>query len=340
MTCPRCSYPGRPSDRHCVYCGASLTASGEAALPEFGSEAGGEPMGVAPPIPNGLPRPSLPAPAASTAPSAQRQRASQKNQAKGGVAGLLALLAVLLKPLKGLLVLGKFKGLFVVLQSGGSMLVSMFFWAMMFPFWFAVGFVILLFIHEMGHAFALRAMGVPFSAPIFIPFMGAVIGMKEMPKDAGKEAMMAYAGPLAGTFGAMGCLGLYYYTGQAAFLGLAQFGFFLNLFNLVPVSPLDGGRIVGAISPKIWLVALPLLVLGGLAAHSFIMLLIAIVGFPRAIAAWKGKSENAEYFQVSSGFRILVATAYVGLGAYLAYMMYATSAALEEIVAARGGLGS
>lgn len=243
------------------------------------------------------------------------------------VLGALALkgkgiLLFLLGKAKLLLGLFKLKSLLVMVKSGGSMLIMVWAYALLWPWQFALGATLLLLVHELGHALVLRHLGVKFSAPIFIPFLGALIGLKEMPRDAAKEALMAYGGPFLGTVGAQVCFYLYFRTEQGVFLGLAQFGYMINLFNLLPFSPLDGGRIVGAISPRIWLLSLPLLAVVGLYLHSFIVLLVALVGLPRAIAAWRGQASDQPYYQVSKGSRLLAAVGYLGLALFLASMMY------------------
>lgn len=264
-----------------------------------------------------------------------RQVVPRSRGGKSGTAvGILALLSALLLKGKGLLLLllGKAKlllalfklqTLLVVLKSGGSMLLMVGVYAITWPLSFAIGFAVLLLVHELGHAFALRALGIRFSAPIFIPFVGALIGLKEMPPDAGKEALVAFAGPFLGTVGAQLCLVLHDHSGTPVLLGLAQTGFFLNLINLVPYSPLDGGRIVGAISPKLWLVALPVLVVAGLYLHSIILVIVALLGLPKAIGAWRRRHdpELERYYQLEPATRFWAAAGYLALGGFLAMMM-------------------
>lgn len=232
------------------------------------------------------------------------------------------LVLLLLSKAKLLLGLFKLKSLAVLLKSGGSMLLMIWAYAQLWPWEFAAGAVLLIFVHEIGHALVLRYLGVPFSAPIFIPFLGALIGMKEMPKDAAKEALVAYGGPFLGTVAAQVCFYLYYRTDALVLVGLAQFGFMINLFNLLPFSPLDGGRIVGAISPKIWLISLPLLAGVGLYLHSFILLLVVAVGLPRAISAWRSRGADQPYYQIPLQSRLLAGGAYLALAGFLALMMY------------------
>src|SRR5579862_7374705 len=143
-----------------------------------------------------------------------------------------------------------------VVAVAGSMIVSIGAYALLGGWWFGVGLVALIFVHEMGHVLALRRQGVPASAPLFIPFMGAVIGMKKMPENAWREAEVALAGPLLGSVGAAAVWLAGSYFHSQFLVGLAFVGFFLNLFNLIPVVPLDGGRAVAALHPAIWLLGL------------------------------------------------------------------------------------
>ena len=132
----------------------------------------------------------------------------------------------------------KFGGLLLklkVVTTGASILVSVAAYAWLWGLPFAVGFVLLIFVHELGHVFELRRQGVPASAPLFIPFLGAVIGMKELPDDAWKEARVALAGPILGSVGAAACWIAGEATGSELLVGLAFVGFFLNLFNLIPI---------------------------------------------------------------------------------------------------------
>ena len=149
-----------------------------------------------------------------------------------------------------LLLLPKLK----LFTTSASMLVSMGAYALIWGWQFGVGFVLLLLIHEMGHVMQLRREGIPASAPMFIPFLGAMVAMKEMPKDAAAEARVGLAGPVLGSLGALIPLALYGLTGDELFKALAFVGFFLNLFNLLPVLPLDGGRAMAALSPAMWIV--------------------------------------------------------------------------------------
>ena len=170
--------------------------------------------------------------------------------------GLWALVKRLLAPLAAVgLLLAKFKGLALLLLkvkfigTALTMLVSIGAYALLFPVWFAVGIVVLIWVHEMGHVLQLKREGIKASAPMFIPFLGAFVAMKQMPKDALAEARVGLAGAVFGTLAGVATLGLYAATENPVFLGLAYFNFIINLFNLAPLLPLDGGRAVGAMSP-------------------------------------------------------------------------------------------
>jgi Zn-dependent protease len=231
---------------------------------------------------------------------------------------------------------GKLKYLAVILQVGKfktfiTMLISIWAYAMFWGWPFAVGFVALLFIHEMGHVLALRAMGIKATAPMFIPFMGAFIGMKQMPKDAFAEALMAYGGPLLGTLGAIGCAGAGLLTGNPFWYALATTGFLLNLFNLLPISPLDGGRIIGVISPKLWIIGLIGAVGLFYLTWSPIIALIIIMGsFQIYSSSKRSAEEKARYYDVSPGKRIGMGVAFLVLLAVTSFGMLAMQVPLDE----------
>jgi Zn-dependent protease len=228
--------------------------------------------------------------------------------------------------IKLLLVLLKSKALF----TGGTMLLSVIIYAWIWGWPYAVGFVLLIFIHEMGHFLAARQRGLKVGAPTFIPFVGAWIQLKEMPHDSETEAYVGIAGPVAGTLGALACYYAARQTGSGLLLALAYSGFMINLFNLVPVSPLDGGRITQVISPRVWLFGAPVLVVLFFLHPSPMFLLIAILAWPQLRQAWSGVTpENAPYYNVPVQVRINYGIAYLGLIAFLGAMSYSLHQNLE-----------
>jgi Zn-dependent protease len=251
------------------------------------------------------------------------ERRSPFKRIGGAVAAALAVIANFAAKLKGLLfLLPKLK----ILTTSGSMLVSIGAYSLIWGWQFAIGFVALLFVHEIGHVIQLRREGVPASAPLFIPFLGAVVGMKRLPDDAGAEARVGLAGPVFGSLAALVPLAIYGLTGNDLFRALAFIGFFLNLFNLLPVLPLDGGRAMAALSPKLWLLGYALLVAAAIAFPNPIILLILVLGGLELLRRWKTRKDPAEqrYYNVPRSTRWGVAAVYVALAVALVLGVDAT----------------
>src|SRR6266550_3224917 len=192
----------------------------------------------------------------------------------------LGVLGVLLLKFKALLI-PVLKFFPVLLKTGGTMFLSIWLYAQALGWWYAFGFVLLIFVHECGHLIAARRVGLKVGAPVFIPFMGAFIALKEAPRNAWIEAQVGIGGPLLGPVGAVFCYGLYLVTGNPFFSALAFTGFFLNLFNLAPVGFLDGGRVATALSPWLWLVGIVIVGLLMLMHFNFLLLLRFICSLPR-----------------------------------------------------------
>jgi Zn-dependent protease len=216
-------------------------------------------------------------------------------------------------------VLLKFKFLF-------SMFVSAAFYVWLGGWWFGIGLVVLLFVHEMGHVLEAKHQGLPVSAPLFIPFMGALITMKQMPHNAWREAKLAIAGPLLGSAGALAL----YVAGVAydsrPLKALAFLGFFLNLFNLLPVVPLDGGRITAALHPALWLVGFLGLVGLVIWRPNPILIIILIFSASELWRRWKLRNhpEMQEYYRVKPHQRVIIGALYFGLAILLVLGMHAT----------------
>ena len=195
---------------------------------------------------------------------------------------------------------------------------------------FGLGFVLLLFVHELGHVAVAKKQGLPVSAPVFIPFMGALILMKEMPQNAWREAQIALGGPILGSLGAAAC----WATGAAMdsdlLMALAYVGFFLNLFNLIPVLPLDGGRAIGAVHPVFWVLGAAVLVVAAVLWLSPAILII--VAYSAASSSTAGRRRGGEpgtpggnrYYAIEPWQRVAVGAVYVGLSAVLVLGMAAT----------------
>jgi Zn-dependent protease len=207
-----------------------------------------------------------------------------------------------------------------LLATFGTMAVSLAAYSLLFGLPFAVGFVLLLLLHELGHVFQMRREGIKASAPIFIPFLGAVIAAKSLGKDAAAEARVGLAGPIAGTIATLVPLALWLATGSEFWRALAYIGFLLNLFNLLPVVPLDGGRAMAALSPVVWIVGLAGLLVLAFLYPSPILILILIFGGLESWRRWKARAsaQSKAYYAIATRTRALVAVVYLGLAAALA----------------------
>lgn len=222
-----------------------------------------------------------------------------------------------------------------VALTAGSMALSLVVYAQIWGMTFAAGFVGLLFAHEMGHVLAARVRGLEVSAPAFIPFMGAFITMKQAPDDAETEAYVAYGGPFIGT---LACFAVYFWARayeSDAGLAIAYSGFFLNLFNLVPVSPLDGGRITAVLGPRIWLLGAPLLLAAMLYRPSPMLLIIALIASPHLLAAWRydpAAPENVAYYgRIPATTKFEYTALYLGLVVLLSLMVFNLHAMLAGV---------
>ncbi|MDT8318236.1 MAG: site-2 protease family protein [bacterium] len=212
-----------------------------------------------------------------------------------------------------------------VLKTGLSMIVCIWAYALNWGWAFAAGFVLLIFVHELGHAIALRYFGIKSGVPIFIPFVGAFIAMKELPHNVRIEAWTGIAGPLLGTAGATLCWGVALYTGDMFWYALAYTGFFLNIFNLIPISPLDGGRTVAAISPGIWIFGFIGILLLFLQSFNPILLFILLISGGKILARWRNREAvDEEYYKVSLFTKALISSVYFGLIGFLVLGMKAT----------------
>ena len=277
------------------------------------------------------PHPLLSTPAPPPGEDAFAQRGSRgsggerslRKRIAGVLAAIVALGAKFWAVIKGaVLFLPKLK----VLTTAGTALVSVAAYTLFFSWPFALGFVVLLFVHEMGHVIQLRREGIEASAPMFIPFLGAVVAAKSLGENALAEARVGLAGPVLGTAGAAVCL----LIGEAAnsdfFRALAYVGFFLNLFNLLPVVPLDGGRAMAAMAPWLWFVGLGALVAMVFIFPNPILLIIVLFGVLETWRRWKARKtrslEQAAYYRVSPRNRLLVGIVYIGLIALLAFGMH------------------
>jgi Zn-dependent protease len=231
-----------------------------------------------------------------------------------------------------------------VAKTLGSMVISIgcYYWLFkggfpdnMLALWFSVGFVVLMLIHEMGHVFATWHYKLSASPPIFIPFMGALINLRESPQNALVESVIGIGGPMLGTIGAIACLcaaiAVHNPVTHDLLLNIAEWGFFLNLFNLIPVPPLDGGRITAAVSPWIWM--LGIIALGAFIVYvwlvdhqlPWLMIIIFFYAMPRIKETLRRRGRDIPYYRIPRSASWTMGTLYVVLGVALTVLWLHTA---------------
>jgi Zn-dependent protease len=268
---------------------------------------------------------SEPPPLASEPPDPNAPFVPKRNPIKRVLGpALAAIIAFAAKFKTILLLLPKLK----LLTTAGTMLVSIAAYALIWGFPFAAGFVVLLLIHELGHVIQLRREGIKASAPMFIPFLGALITSKSLGENALAEARVGLAGPILGSIGSAACILIWHATGNDIWRALAFTGFFLNLFNLLPVVPLDGGRAMAAMAPWMWFAGFAGLVAMALIFPNPIIFIIVVFGGLETYRRWQARKKGGEqeqaYYRVKPLDRALVAAVYLSLIALLVVGMDAT----------------
>lgn len=226
---------------------------------------------------------------------------------------VFAFLGKVFKPLLILLKFSKFGATFI------SMFVTVIVYSLFYGWKFALGLVVLLLIHENGHMLAAKKIGLPVSKPIFIPFMGAFISMKEMPKSAKQEAIIGMGGPLLGGLASLACFYIYEMSNETYWLAMGYVGCFLNLFNLVPLGFLDGGRIATAISLWLWVPGAIILGILAFKIGSPLIFLVLIMGLFEGYKVFKNRHnpEPLQYYQIEPSFRFKMGMAYLLLVAVM-----------------------
>ena len=262
----------------------------------------------------GLTPEPLTAPEPPTAEELEKERNRSRLKKLGGLLLPLALIASKAKVL--FLALIKVKAVTTL----GTMFISIVAYGVAFGWPFAVGFVLLIFVHEMGHVIQLRREGVEASAPIFIPSLGAVIWAKSLGEDAVAEARVGLAGPILGTIGTLIPLAIWLATGSDLWRALAYVGFFINLINLLPVLPLDGGRAMAVLGPKIWIAGILIAVAAAvLFLGPFMLVFVLLFGGPELYHRFKNRNseESREFHAVPTRTKLAVGAVYLGLAALL-----------------------
>jgi len=266
---------------------------------------------------------------------------SRRGSAPKLLSGLILLLGVWALKAKGLLILfvekvrllfvNPFEGFGAVQYAvaGGSFLVTIAAYTTKFPLAVVVGFVVITLIHEIGHAVAIRAKGLRTGFMVFIPFVGGAVTLRDQPRSAYDDAQIGLAGPAAGTVASLGCLQIYKWTADPLWLLIAFLGFGLNLFNLLPIGLLDGGRISAAITKWMWVFG------GGAVAYQIfrkpnpLTILIGVLAIFQVYASILREKNDKLFYEVTPGQRAAIAILYFGLIIFLGHQTWVTYDRLE-----------
>jgi Zn-dependent protease len=228
-----------------------------------------------------------------------------------------------------------------------------------FGFGFSFGLVLLILIHELGHGAAARWLGFRVGAPVFVPFFGAFIALRDRVRTTYQDFVIGAGGPVAGTAGGVAAL-LLARTVPAPTDGLlyavGYFSLVINLFNLLPIGPLDGGRMTAPVTPLGWVIgglglALVLVHAAGVSGHAqpiaVVLVLVVVVMAVRALwrrarggngtgalarlAAADARDRARDEPLVTPGQRRVAATVYFGLAAVLVHLTHVLAAGLPRV---------
>lgn len=250
-------------------------------------------------------------------------KAETKNAAAG--VGLFAALAAFFMKFKfaifGLLKAGW------LLKSASMLLLSFGIYAQQGGWRWAVTLIALIYVHEMGHYAFMKVKGLKPQAPMFVPFVGAYVAMTKLPEDPITHAWVAYAGPLVGGLASVALYWLGVNTGHDYLIMAASTGFFLNLLQLVPVRPFDGGFIAEGISKWLMIPGILILVVVALNWHALMLTIITFVAVLQTIHRFRAGSRY-DSVKVSIWQRVLVTLAYFGLAWALAYYYWQSESLL------------
>lgn len=255
-------------------------------------------------------------PAAVSPDSIHRAPAGSQQRRGGMLGGLAAALVGFLKYGLVLLKFGKLGGTAI------SFVISIFIFAGIFGWQFGAGALLLIAVHESGHMIFARAEGLKVSAPIFLGPFGALVTTRGF-RDARQEAVVAMGGPVVGTIAAGVC---YVFAESLSpgntrylFLALAYFGFLVNLFNMIPMSPLDGGRVAGAVSK--WanvagIAILGVVLVGYYLSGAFVnpfLVLILLIGVYTTVSRFQRARRGEEPPPIPARTRVEIGLAYLAL---------------------------
>lgn len=252
----------------------------------------------------------------------------------GGVAALKAkgLFILLFEKIRVLLV-NPFEG-FGAMQyaiAGGSFVVTIAAYTTQAPLAVVVGFVVITLIHEIGHAVAIRAKGLRAGFLVFIPFIGGAVTLRDQPRTAYDDAIIGLAGPFAGTIASLACLQFYKWTADPLWLLIAFLGFALNLFNLLPIGMLDGGRISAAVTKWMWVLGGGAVVYKVVDQPNPLTIIIAVLALFQVYASIDREKTDPRFYEVTPPQRAAIATLYFALVIFLGHQAWMTYDRLEML---------
>ena len=259
------------------------------------------------------------------------------------LSGLILVLGVIALKAKGLLLLffEKVRLLFVnpfegfgAMQyavAGGSFVVTIAAYATQAPLAVALGFVVITLIHEVGHAIAIRAKGLRAGFMVFIPFIGGAVTLKDQPHSVYDDALFGLAGPVAGTAASLICLQIYKWTADPLWLLIAFLGFALNLFNMVPLGMLDGGRISAAISKWMWVFGGGVIIYQVVQRPNPLVILIAVLAAFQVYASLDREKTDPHYFEITGAQRAAIAALYFALVIFLGHQTWMSYSRMEML---------
>jgi Zn-dependent protease len=249
-----------------------------------------------------------------------------------GVGALKAkTLLVLLLERARILFVNPFEGFGAVQYAiaGGSFAVTIAAYTRQWPLAVVVGFVVITLIHEIGHAVAIRVKGLRAGFMVFIPFIGGAVTLKDQPRTAYDDAVIGLAGPFAGTMASLASLQVYKWTHDPLWLLIAFFGFALNLFNLLPIGMLDGGRISAAVTKWMWLFGGGVLVYKVIDQPNPLTIIITILAAFQVYASIVREKTDAHFYEVTPTQRAAIAVLYFALIIFLGHQTWMTYHRLE-----------
>lgn len=257
------------------------------------------------------------------------------------LSGLILLLGVWALKAKGLLILfvekvrvffvNPFEG-FGAMQyavAGGSFVVTIAAYTVQFPLGVVTGFVGITLIHEIGHAVAIRAKGLRAGFMVFIPFIGGAVTLKDQPRTVFDDAIIGLAGPFFGTLASLAALQAYKWTADPLYLLIAWLGFALNLFNLLPIGMLDGGRISAAITKWMWVFGGGVIVYKVFDQPNPLTIVIAVLAAFQVYASIDREKTDPRFYDITGAQRAAIAILYFALVIFLGHQTWMTYDRLE-----------